>query len=33
MWLSQDELIRVSSRAWLAAGPDAGARAEVRYGL
>jgi hypothetical protein len=33
MWLSQDELVRVSSPAWLAAGPEDGARPEVRYGL
>jgi hypothetical protein len=33
MWLSQGALIQVSSPAWLAAGPEVGARAEVRYGL
>ncbi len=33
MRLSQGELIRVSGLAWLAVGPEAGARAEVRYGL
>jgi hypothetical protein len=33
MGLSQDELIGVSSAAWLTTGPEVGARAEVRYGL
>jgi hypothetical protein len=33
MQLSLDELIRVSSPAWLPAGPEVGARAEVRYGI
>jgi hypothetical protein len=33
MRLGRDELIGVSSPAWLAAGPGVGARAEVRYGL
>lgn len=33
MGLSRDELSRVSSPVWLPAGPEVGARAEVRYGL
>jgi hypothetical protein len=33
MRLGRDKLIRVSSPAWLAAGPEVGARAEVRYGV
>jgi hypothetical protein len=33
MRLTRDELIGVSSPAWLAAGPEVRARTEVRYGL
>jgi hypothetical protein len=33
MRLSGDELIRVSTPPWLAAGPEVGARAEVQYGV
>jgi hypothetical protein len=33
MRLGRDELIRVSGPAWLTAGPEVGARAEVRYGV
>ncbi len=33
MRLSRDEPIRVSGSLWLAAGPEVGVRAEVRYGV